>query len=209
MEGSLSRGVEIMKLRELVARSRSIRRFDEHVAVNDATLRDLVELVCYTPSAANRQLLRFLPVTGADMSDKVFPCLKWAGYLEDWPGPEPGERPAAALVMLCRNEDLPGAACDSGIAAQTIMLGAAEKELGGCIVAAIDRERLMASLGIPDAWTVLLVIALGKPAETVVIDQIKPGDDIRYWRDKHGIHHVPKRQVDELLVTAEQLRERG
>lgn len=195
-----------MKFRELLTRSRTIRRFDERVAVSEATLRELVELVCYTPSAANRQPLRFMPVTGGEMLDKVFPCLKWAGYLKEWPGPEPGERPTAALVMLCRNEDSPGAACDSGIAAQTIMLGAAEKELGGCIVAAIDRERLMASLGIPDGWTVLLVIALGKPAETVVIDQIEPGGSVRYWRDEHSIHHVPKRRVDELLVAAENLR---
>ena len=195
-----------MRFRELVTRSRTIRRFDESAAVSDATLRELVELVCYTPSSANRQPLRFLPVSGGEMLDKLFPCLKWAGYLTEWPGPEPGERPPAALVMLCRNEDVATAACDSGIAAQTIMLGAAEKELGGCIVAAIDRERLMASLGIPDGWAVLLVIALGKPAETVVIDQIEPGDSVRYWRDRHGIHHVPKRKVDELLVTAEKLR---
>jgi nitroreductase len=195
-----------MRFRELVTRSRSIRRFDESFDVSDATLRELVELACYTPSAANRQSLRFMPVTGADMLDKVFPCLRWAGYLKDWPGPEPGERPSAALVMLCRKEDAVGAACDSGIVAQTIMLGAAEKELGGCIIAAIDRQRLMASLGISDAWTVLLVIALGKPAETVVIDQIEPGGDIRYWRDQYGIHHVPKRMVDELLLTPEKLR---
>jgi nitroreductase len=195
-----------MKFRELVTRSRSIRRFDEGAEVSDGTLRELVELVCYTPSAANRQPLRFLPVTGGEMLDKVFPCLKWAGYLADWPGPEPGERPTAALVVVCRNEDAAGAACDSGIAAQTILLGAAEKELGGCIVAAIDRERLAGELGIPDGWTVLLVIALGKPAETVVIDQIGPDGSVRYWRDKHGIHHVPKRRVDELLVKPEHLR---
>ncbi len=195
-----------MRFRELVTRSRSIRRFDESFEVSDAMLRELVELACYVPSAANKQLLRFMPVSGANMLDKVFPCLKWAGYLKEWPGPEPGERPTAALVMLCRKADALSVACDSGIAAQTIMLGAAEKELGGCIIAAIDRERLMASLGIPDGWAVLLVIALGKLAETVVIDQIEPGGDIRYWRDEHGIHHVPKRQVDELLVTAEKLR---
>ncbi|MBN1929553.1 MAG: nitroreductase family protein [Chlorobiaceae bacterium] len=197
-----------MKFRELVTRSRSIRRFDESAEVSAATLRDLVELACYVPSAANRQPLRYLPVTGAEMLGAVFPCLKWAGYLEEWPGPEPGERPPAALVVLCRNEDASAAACDSGIAAQTILLGAAERGLGGCIVAAIDRERLMRELDLPDAWTVLMVIALGKPAETVVIDQIGPGGDIRYWRDGHGIHHVPKRQVDEAMVTAGQLRQR-
>jgi len=198
-----------MKFRELVTRSRSIRRFDEGAAVSAETLRDLVELACYVPSAANRQPLRYLPVTGGEMFDKVFPCLKWAGYLEEWPGPEMGERPPAGLVVLCRNEESSGAACDSGIAAQTILLGAAERGLGGCIVAAIDRERLMRELDLPDGWTVLMVIAIGKPAETVVIDQIEPGESIRYWRDEHGIHHVPKRQIDELLVTAAQLREKG
>jgi len=198
-----------MKFRELVTRSRSIRRFDEGAEVSAETLRDLVELACYVPSAANRQPLRYLPVTGGEMFDKVFPCLKWAGYLEEWPGPEMGERPPAGLVVLCRNEESSGAACDSGIAAQTILLGAAERGLGGCIVAVIDRERLMRELDLPDGWTVLMVIAIGKPAETVVIDQIEPGESIRYWRDEHSIHHVPKRRVDELLVTAAQLREKG
>ncbi len=198
-----------MKFRELVTRSRSIRRFDESAEVSAETLGDLVELACYVPSAANRQPLRYLSATGGEMLDKIFPCLKWAGYLEEWPGPQPGERPSAALVVLCRDEEVAGAACDSGIAAQTILLGAAERSLGGCIVAAIDRERLARSLGIPVGWTVLMVIAIGKPAETVVIDQIEPGGDIRYWRDQHGIHHVPKRRVDEVLVSAAQLRERG
>lgn len=196
-----------MKFRELVTRSRSIRRFDESAEVSAGTLRDLVELACYVPSAANRQPLRYLPATGSEMLDRIFPCLKWAGYLEEWSGPQLGERPSAAFVVLCRDEDVAGAACDSGIAAQTILLGAAERGLGGCIVAAIDRERLARSLGIPDGWTVLMVIALGKPAETVVIDQIELGGDICYWRDEHGIHHVPKRQVDELIVTSAQLRE--
>lgn len=195
-----------MKFRELVTRSRSIRRFDELAGVRAESIRDLIELTCYVPSAANRQLLRYLPVSGDEMQDKVFPYLKWAGYLEDWAGPGPGERPPAAIVMLCRNEDLAATACDSGIAAQTIMLGAAEKGLGGCIVAAINRESLKAALGIPDSWSVLLVIALGVPKECVVIDQIDAGGDIRYWRDQYAHHHVPKRKVDELLVTVEWLQ---
>lgn len=195
-----------MNFRELVTRSRSFRRFDESSAVNEQTIRDLVELACYIPSAANRQLLRYLPVTGDDMTSKLFPCLGWAGYLEAWSGPEPGERPPAALIMLCRKEDASGAVCDSGIAAQTIVLGATEKGLGGCIIASIDRDRLKRSFGMADFWEILLVIALGRPKESVVIDQIETGGDIRYWRDQYGIHHVPKRKADELLMTAEMLR---
>jgi nitroreductase len=195
-----------MKFRELVTRNRSIRRFDEHVGVSGETLRDLVELASLTPSAANRQSLRYLPVTGSDMSDRLFPCLGWAGYLESWAGPEPGERPPAALVMVCRSDDAAGAACDSGIAAQTILLGATEKGLGGCIIGSVDRDRLKAAFDISGSWAVLLVIVLGMPKETVVIDQVEPGGDIRYWRDQYGIHHVPKRKLDELLVTFGQLR---
>lgn len=198
-----------MTFRDLVTRSRSIRRFDESSGIAEETLRELIELACYIPSAGNRQSLRYLPVTGSDMIDKVFPCLKWAGYLEDWPGPEPGERPPACLVVLCRKEDAADAICDSGIAAQTIMLGAAEKGLGSCIIASIDRDRLASGLGISDSWEVLLLIALGLPAETVVIDQIDAGGDIRYWRDRYGIHHVPKRKVEELMVRAERFRENG
>jgi nitroreductase len=195
-----------MNIRELVTRSRSIRRFDEHFEVTGEVLAELVELACFVPSSANRQPLKYLAMTGSEGLTKVFPCLKWAGYLKEWPGPGKGERPTAYLVMLCRKEDASGAACDSGIAAQTIMLGAAEKGLGGCIVAAIDRDRLMSGLDIPESWTIPMVIALGKPVETVVIDLIDTEGDIRYWRDSHGIHHVPKRKLGDVLVTAESLR---
>lgn len=195
-----------MKFRELVTRSRSIRRFDEGVRVGPEALAELVELACLVPSAANRQPLRYLGVTDAGTSSRVFDCLEWAGYLADWPGPGPGERPPAYLVMVCRAESATAAACDSGIAAQTILLGAAERGLGGCIIAAIDRARLASELDIPPGWTVLMVIAIGKPAETVVIDFIGRDADIRYRRDSYGIHHVPKRKPQDVLVNAEQLR---
>ncbi|NTU58091.1 MAG: nitroreductase family protein [Chlorobiaceae bacterium] len=195
-----------MGFRELVTKSRSVRRFDEQFEVAGRVLAELVELACFTPSAANRQPLKYLAVTGAEATELVFPCLRWAGYLTEWPGPGMGERPSAFLIMLCRKEDAAGAACDSGIAAQTIMLGATERGLGGCIIAAFDRARLMSALDIPDSWTVLMVMAIGKPVESVVIDLIDAGGDIRYWRDRYGVHHVPKRRVDDVLVKVEDLR---
>jgi nitroreductase len=195
-----------MGFRDLVTRSRSCRRFDESFPVGREVLEGLVELACLTPSAANRQPLRYLPVNDPGTAGAVFDCLKWAGYLKEWPGPEPGERPTAYLLMLCRVEDAAGATCDSGIAAQTILLGAAELGLGGCMIGAIDRKRLMAALDIPESWAIPLVIALGRPAETIVIELIEPDEDIRYWRDNHDIHHVPKRKVSDAMVTAERLK---
>jgi nitroreductase len=198
-----------MGFRDLVTRSRSCRRFDESGKVGRDVLEGLVELACLAPSSANRQPLRYLPVTDSVMAAKVFGCLQWAGYLRDWPGPGAGERPPAYLLMLCREEDSEWAACDSGIAAQTIMLGAAELGLGACIIGAVDRKRLMSEFEIPRTWRVMMVIALGRPAETAVIDLIDAGGDIRYWRDAHGIHHVPKRKVADVMVTAEQLRDQA
>lgn len=195
-----------MGLRDLVTRNRSCRRFDESFQVDRKVLEELVGLACLTPSAANRQPIRYLPVTDPAVAAKVFSCLKWAGYLKAWPGPADGERPTAYLVMFCLGDQATAAACDSGIAAQTILLGATEQGLGGCIIGAVDRSRLMSELEIPETWAVLMVIALGRPAETVVVDLIDDDGDIRYWRDRHGIHHVPKRKVADMMVTIETLQ---
>jgi hypothetical protein len=49
-------------------------------------------------------------------------------------------------------------------------------------------------------YEILLVIALGKPVETALIHDLEPGGDIRYLRDAKGIHHVPKRTLDEIIL---------
>ena len=90
--------------------------------------------------------------------------------------------------------------CDSGIAAQTVLLGATASGIGGCIVASLDRQKIRELLKIPDTYSILMVIALGKPVETVVIDQMSGNDSVRYFRDAHGIHHVPKRMLDDVLL---------
>ena len=91
-------------------------------------------------------------------------------------------------------------ACDSGIAAETLLLGATASGIGGCIVASLDRQKIRELLKIPDTYEILMTIALGKPLETVVIDQISGDDSVRYFRDVHNIHHVPKRMLDDLLM---------
>jgi len=89
---------------------------------------------------------------------------------------------------------------DHGVAAQSIVLGATEKGLGGCMIGTVQKPELSKALSIPDHFEILLVIGLGKPKETVVIEPVNPSGDIKYWRDDQGVHHVPKRSLGELIV---------
>lgn len=187
-------------LKDLISKNRSYRRFIQEAQVSMETLRELVDLARLSPSAANRQPLKYFLSNTAEINSKIFPCLAWAGYLPEWPGPEEGERPAAYLIMLGDSRITSNYFCDHGIAAQSILLGAVEKGLGGCIIGAVNREKLRENLGLPSHFEILQVIALGKPKENVVIDPLAAGGDIKYWRDQNGVHHVPKRDLDELII---------
>lgn len=187
-------------LRDIVLRNRSYRRFDESHAISRDDLVELIDLARHTASAGNLQPLKYFLSADPEMNKRIFPCLTWAAYLEDWDGPERGERPTGYIVLLIDDTITKNWWCDDGIAAQTILLGAAEKGLGGCIMGAVDRPKLRALLSIPDNLKIRLVLALGKPAETVEVADLGKKGDIRYWRDEKDIHHVPKRTLKEIIV---------
>jgi len=187
-------------IRELVERSRSFRRFFEEEALDRDTLRGLVALARLAPTAANLQPLRYVITCEPGANLKVYPHLRWAGYLKDWPGPAQGERPPAFIIILLDTEISETVDCDHGIAAQTILLGAAEAGLGGCIISNMDRDGLAADLGIPGRFRILLAVAIGRPREKVRLEPLGSGGDVRYWRDSEGVHHVPKRDLDDLIL---------
>lgn len=186
-------------LRELVLKNRSYRRFDGKYRVPSAILRRLVNLARLSATGGNKQSLRFRLINQPAVCARVFPTLAWAGYLEDWPGPDKTERPTAYIAILndTRISDSPGQ--DAGIAAQSMMLGAVEAGLGGCMIGSVARAKLHKILKLPQSLHIVLVLALGKPVETVKLGRVK-NDDIRYWRDAQGVHHVPKRSLHDLIV---------
>ncbi|MFQ5805382.1 MAG: nitroreductase family protein [Phycisphaerae bacterium] len=186
--------------RDLILKNRSYRRFHESVGVNVETLKELVDLARLSASAANLQPLKYLLSCEPAKNALIFPHLAWAGYLEDWPGPADGERPSADSIIVGDTAITRRFHCDHGVAAQSIMLGAMEKGLGGCIIGSIKREELRATLQISDRFEILLVLALGKPKEEVLLETVGPTGDIKYWRDAAGVHHVPKRTLDEIIV---------
>ena len=151
-------------LTELIKQNRSCRRFDESHPVTAATLRELVDLARCSASAANRQPLKFILSTSPAKNREIFACLGWAAYLKNWPGPAPGERPAAYIVITGDTRISTNFWCDHGIASQSILLGARERGLAGCIFGAVNKPKLKQACDIPAELEVLLVLAIGKPA---------------------------------------------
>ena len=187
-------------IRDLILKNRSYRRFYQEVGIKLKTLRELVEVARLSASAGNMQPLKYILSYDPQKNSLIFPHLAWASYLKDWPGPCEGERPAAYIIILWDTEISQSVSCDHGIAAQSILLGAAEKDLGGCMIGSIQKQGLREALEIAPRYEILLVLALGKPKEAVMIETVGASGDIRYWRDGEGVHHVPKRALAALII---------
>jgi len=187
-------------LKELIIKNRSYRRFYQDESISLDTLKELVDLARLSASASNRQPLKYILSSDPEKNASIFPCLAWAGYLKEWGGPAEGERPTAYIIVLGDKEISPSFGCDHGIAAQSILLGASEKDLGGCIIGSVRRSELARLLQISERYEILFVIALGKPKEQVALDTVGADGDIKYWRDAQQVHHVPKRPLNEIVI---------
>jgi nitroreductase len=187
-------------IRDLILRNRSYRRFDESVEIPVHELESLVELARFSSSARNLQPLKYILSNTKERNNVIFKTLSWAGYLKYWAGPGDGERPAAYIIIVGDTKISQSFAIDPGLAATGMLLGATEQGYGGCIIGTVDKELLEKLLKIPGHLEVLYVIALGKPVETVQIEDLGENGDIKYWRDEHKVHHVPKRLLKDLIV---------
>jgi nitroreductase len=187
--------------RDLVLKNRSYRRFYQDSAISWDVLQGLVDLARLTASAGNKQPLKYIISSDQSTNAKIFSTLAWAGYLKDWPGPPEGERPSAYIIMLGDTGIANSFNFDNGIAAQTILLGAVEQGLGGCMIMSVQREKLRELLKIPPQFEILLAIALGKPKETVILEDLGADGDVKYWRDEEQKHHVPKRLLKDVILS--------
>ncbi|MCD6184722.1 MAG: nitroreductase family protein [Deltaproteobacteria bacterium] len=187
-------------IEDLIKKNRSCRRFHQECPINRETLNELVNLARISASAANIQPLRYILSCDPLINSEIFSCLGWAAYLKDWAGPVEGERPPAYIIMLGDTELTKDFWCDHGIASQSILLGAREKGLAGCMLGMVNKERLGKILTIEPKYRIMLVLAIGKPKEEAVIEQIETDGDIKYWRDENQIHHVPKRRLEDIII---------
>lgn len=181
---------------------RTVRRFQEDKEVPAETLQRLVELTRYCPSGRNAQPLRYILVNSEEMREKVYPLLKWAGYFKDWDGPEKGERPAAYLIQCLDTNHGKDCLCDDGLQLEAITLGMRTLGLGGCIIKAFNAPKLAEVLCLEERFAPRYVLAIGFPAEEVRIEDMPEEEDadFKYFRTQDGVHHVPKRPLNQLII---------
>ena len=191
-------------LGQLIEKNRSYRRFNQNKTIPKDTLKKLINYARLSPSSRNMQPLKFYIANEPRINSKIFSALLWAGYLKDWKGPKEEEQPTAYIIILGDTTITKSFSIDPGICAQSIMLGAVEEGFGGCMIGNIKKDELRNNLSIPEKYEILLVLALGEPAEKIVIENIRENEDIKYWRDKNDIHHVPKRKLEDIIVNFEQ-----
>lgn len=190
-----------MDFLELVTGARTCRRFREAEGMPAGTLDWLIECARVTPCGGNAQALRFAVVESPEACAAVFPALKWAGMLTDWDGPEAGERPTGYVAILGEAGTRAKLnAIDAGIVAQTIQLAAYTRDLGCCIFLSFDPRKIREVLGIPENLEPLLVLALGFQKEVRRVETVGADGSVKYWRDAQGVHHVPKRPLEDLLI---------
>lgn len=196
--------MDIAELKSLLERNRTYRRFDGSFSVGESCLCSLVELTRYCASGRNLQPLRYRLVTDLGECAAVYDTLAWAGYYKDWDGPEPGRRPTAYLVQCLDTRLTTTCLCDDGLQLEAITLGATAMGLGCCIIKAFNAKALSEALALPEELQARYVVAVGKPAETVALDTTNgsPDASIVYYCDANDVHHVPKRPLEELIISS-------
>lgn len=187
-------------LENLLKHNRSVRRFDNDYIISRTTLESLVGLTTLCASGRNAQPLKYRIVNSRQECDLIFPLLAWAGYYSDWDGPQPSERPTAYLIQCLDTKITPNPLCDDGLQLEAITLGATAIGLSGCIIKSFKNE-ISELLNIPPHLMPRYVVALGKAAEQVRIVEIGSDGDFKYFRDGDDCQCVPKRPLDEILIS--------
>lgn len=185
----------------LVKKSRSFRSFDETKPVTRQTLEALIECARFAPTGVNLQELKYYLSCTSETNSIIQPLTRWAGKIKNqYALPPEGHKPTAFIVILVDTRimtDPEKAKTDVGIAAQTILLAASSIALGGCMIGSFDKS-VSKALSLPEYLSPSLIVALGVPDEEIITEDRVSSVD--YYRDENGVHHVPKRTKDELIV---------
>lgn len=190
-------------LLDLLKKNRSYRGYDESVEIDRETLEELVDCARYTPSSVNMQPLKYYLVQKREETSRIQKLTKWARAFPDLKLPHKGCCPTA-FIVICQDtnicDSIPRFQKDVGIVAQTLLLAAVERGLGGCMIGNYSGEEVSRELALPEHLVPVLIVAIGKPQETVVLTDVGEDGSTDYYRDENDVHYVPKRTLKDLLI---------
>ena len=188
---------------DLVKKSRSFRGYDEKRRIKRDELLYFVDCARFAPSSVNRQPFRYYLAYEKDKLDPIQPLTGWARALPEKNLPYPGHRPTAFIIILqdtTLDDDMIRYLKDVGIVAQTMLLAAAEKGLGGIMIGNFSPAKVSDALELPENLVPMLIVAFGKPDETIVLTEIDEGESTNYCRDENDVHYVPKRKLKDIVI---------
>ncbi|MBL7170661.1 MAG: nitroreductase family protein [Candidatus Omnitrophica bacterium] len=183
-------------LLDFILKRRTIRRFQQK-AIPCKILKELIDAARFAPSAANLQPCEYVVVDEKPMVDRVFETLSWAGYIAPRGNPPHGETPIAYIVVLINEKRGKPGIHDAAAAIENMILLAWAHGIGSCWIGSVEREKLVEILKVPSHCRIDSVLALGYPLEIPVVEELT--DSIKYWKDKDGTLHVPKRKLEDIL----------
>lgn len=188
---------------DLLKKNRSYRGYDDSFRIDRSMLEELIDCTRYTASSVNIQPLKYFAASEPETVALIQPLTHWAGKLKELHLPREGHRPTA-FIVICQDMSVSDSPTmfqrDIGIAAQTILLAATEKGLGGCMIGSFEKNALKKALSLPEQIEPMMVLAIGKPDETVLLTEMGPGGSTDYYRDENDVHFVPKRALKDILL---------
>lgn len=190
-------------LKDLLMSCRSCRGYDESRRISKEELLEFVELTRYTAASMNIQPLKYRIICEKEEVDRMQPLTIWARQLPEMKLPHPGKCPTA-FIVICQDTQVDAGMGkfhrDVGIVAQTMLLAATEKGLGGCMIGSFDAGKVAKEFGISEHIKPMLVVAFGKPDERVVLTDLPADGNFKYYRDENDVHYVPKRSLEEIVL---------
>ena len=194
-------------LKDLVTKSRSYRGYNENRKVTKEELLEMVECARLCPSSVNAQPFCYYLAWEPEEVEKIQALTNWARALPQMTLPHPGKCPTAFIVILqdtTIGESLARYQKDVGIVAQTMLLAATEMGLGGCMIGNYNAGKVKEALALDEKYAPMLIVAIGEPAEEIVLKEVEPGENMAYYRDENDVHYVPKRKLKDIVITAKQ-----
>ena len=187
-----------MTVYDAIKERRTARLFNGKPVSHEILLK-LIDGARLSPAAANLQPLKYGIVTDEELRRKIYPHVRYAGYIKDW---NPGfkESPKAFIAVFCDPSIRPTdkSECDSGIAMMAISLLAHEEGLGSCIIGSLDRKEVKEILGVSDDLDLMYLVALGY--HDTACSSYDSDETIKYHMEAPGNFVVPKRTLESIVI---------